>query len=41
MIPDNSFICQGGYPVSPYKKGERITARDGQFSGIENVYLFA
>jgi len=35
----SGFICQGEDSVSPFKSGERIMVRDGQFSGIEGVFV--
>lgn len=35
----SGFICQGEDPESPFESGERVMVRDGQFSGIEGVFV--
>jgi len=35
----DGLICQGEDPVSPFKSGERVVVRDGQFSGIEGIFV--
>lgn len=35
----DGFICHGTDPVSPFESGERIIIREGQFSGIEGLFL--
>ena len=33
------YICDGADPVSPFKPGERVVVRDGQFSGLEGLFV--
>jgi len=33
------YICDGVDPVSPFKPGERVVVRDGQFSGLEGLFV--
>ena len=35
----DGFICEGDDSVSPFKLGERVVVRDGQFSGIEGLFV--
>jgi len=35
----DGFIGEGEDPVSPFKPGERVVVRDGQFSGIEGLFV--
>jgi len=36
---EDGFICKGADSVSPFKPGERVVVRDGQFSGIEGLFV--
>jgi len=33
------YICEGTDPVPPFKPGERVVVRDGQFSGLEGLFV--
>jgi len=33
------FVCVGDDPVSPFRAGERVVVREGEFSGIEGVFV--
>ncbi len=36
---EGGYICEGEDSLSPFKPGERIVMRGGQFSGIEGVFV--
>jgi len=36
---DDGFICEGEDSISPFKSGERVVVRGGQFSGIEGMFV--
>jgi len=36
---ESGYICVGEDPVSPFKAGERVVVREGEFSGVEGVFV--
>lgn len=35
----DGYICRGMDPVSPFEPGERVVIGDGQFSGIDGLFV--
>jgi len=36
---EDGYICVGEDPVSPFRSGERVVVREGEFSGVEGVFV--